>query len=444
MRKIRKRRMAAVMVLCVGLLSGCAGKTQTDDLVITIPEYEKITYTTEPVVHGDIAPVLDLRLKSEQFERKEYYPDHDEMEVDQVFVHVGDVVQNGDTLVTFSSEDITEERRQYENRVEEDALLIDHYTKLDAINQTDEHQESIEQLKKDQEIAGLYIKDLDARLEAYTIKAEGSGIVSSLSDMLDYGTVYAGDAVVTILYGSDNYTTTTEDDYAFEVGQTFTATFGVGSYEVRLTAIDVLASDTDAGMKRQLTFTLVDSAKRPSSDSLNLEIEKNVLKNVLYVPEDAIVYVGNDNYVYVLDEDGFRHGVQVQTGATIDGYTVIEDRTETKTTAGIFDECTLRGLSGCLWNEICRCASFAGTGIWNGIVPGSICGRCRRSENRIWIDRANRTCGVLDDTGQRGRSPCRRWRLCGSWTGGSYCGSGSGTKGKTGSGRSPESARAKT
>ena len=196
MRKIRKRRMAAVMVLCVGLLSGCAGKTQTDDLVITIPEYEKITYTTEPVVHGDIAPVLDLRLKSEQFERKEYYPDHDEMEVDQVFVHVGDVVQNGDTLVTFSSEDITEERRQYENRVEEDALLIDHYTKLDAINQTDEHQESIEQLKKDQEIAGLYIKDLDARLEAYTIKAEGSGIVSSLSYMLDYGTVYAGYAVV--------------------------------------------------------------------------------------------------------------------------------------------------------------------------------------------------------------------------------------------------------
>ena len=325
MRKIRKRRMAAVMVLCVGLLSGCAGKTQTDDLVITIPEYEKITYTTEPVVHGDIAPVLDLRLKSEQFERKEYYPDHDEMEVDQVFVHVGDVVQNGDTLVTFSSEDITEERIQYENRVEEDALLIDHYTKLDAINQTDEHQESIEQLKKDQEIAGLYIKDLDARLEAYTIKAEGSCIVSSLSEMLDYGTVYAGDAVVTILYGSDNYTTTTEDDYAFEVGQTFTATFGVGSYEVRLTAIDVLASDTDAGMKRQLTFTLVDSANRPSSDSLNLEIEKNVLKNVLYVPEDAIVYVGNDNYVYVLDEDGFRHGVQVQTGATIDGYTVIED-----------------------------------------------------------------------------------------------------------------------
>lgn len=325
MRKKIKKGMATVMMLCVSLLCGCTGKTQTDDLVITIPEYEKITYTTEPVIHGDIEPVLNLRLKSDEFERKEYYPDHDEMEVDQVFVRAGDIVQKGDTLVTFSSEDIAEERRQYENRVEEDALLIEHYTKLDQINQTDEHQESIEQLKKDQEIAGLYIKDLDARLEAYTIKAEGNGIVSSLSDMLDYGTVYAGDAVITILYGSDNYVTTTEDDYAFEVGQTFTATFGVGSYEVALTAIEELASNSDAGWKRQLTFTLVDPSKRPSSDSLDLEVRKNVLKNVLYVSEDAITHVGSNDYVYVLDDNGFRHGVQVQTGTTIDGYTVIED-----------------------------------------------------------------------------------------------------------------------
>lgn len=313
------------MVLCVGLLSGCAGKNQTDDLVITIPEYEKITYTTEPAVYGDIEPVLNLRLKSDEFERKDYYPDHDEMKVDQVLVHAGDVVQDGDIMVTFFSDDIDEERRQYENRVEEDALLIDHYTKLDQINQTDEHKESIEQLKKDQEIAGLYIQDLDARLEAYTIKAEGNGMVSSVSELLDYGEAYADTPAVTVLYGSDDYITTTEDDYAFEVGQTFTATFGVGNYDVRLTAIEELATGTDAGTKRQLTFTLVDSASRPSSDSLSLEIKKPVLKDVLYVPEAAVMDVGGDKYVYVMDDEGFRHGIRVQAGATIDGYTVIED-----------------------------------------------------------------------------------------------------------------------
>lgn len=313
------------MVLCVGLLSGCAGKNQTDDLVITIPEYEKITYTTEPAVYGDIEPVLNLRLKSDEFERKDYYPDHDEMKVDQVLVHAGDVVQDGDIMVTFFSDDIDEERRQYENRVDEDALLIDHYTKLDQINQTDEHKESIEQLKKDQEIAGLYIQDLDARLEAYTIKAEGNGMVSSVSELLDYGEAYADTPAVTVLYGSDDYITTTEDDYAFEVGQTFTATFGVGNYDVRLTAIEELATGTDAGTKRQLTFTLVDSASRPSSDSLSLEIKKPVLKDVLYVPETAVMDVGGDKYVYVMDDEGFRHGIHVQAGATIDGNTVIED-----------------------------------------------------------------------------------------------------------------------
>lgn len=313
------------MVLCVGLLSGCAGKNQTDDLVITIPEYEKITYTTEPAVYGDIEPVLNLRLKSDEFERKDYYPDHDEMKVDQVLVHAGDVVQDGDIMVTFFSDDIDEERRQYENRVEEDALLIDHYTKLDQINQTDEHKESIEQLKKDQEIAGLYIQDLDARLEAYTIKAEGNGMVSSVSELLDYGEAYADTPAVTVLYGSDDYITTTEDDYAFEVGQTFTATFGVGNYDVRLTAIEELATGTDAGTKRQLTFTLVDSASRPSSDSLSLEIKKPVLKDVLYVPETAVMDVGGDKYVYVMDDEGFRHGIHVQAGATIEGNTVIED-----------------------------------------------------------------------------------------------------------------------
>lgn len=324
MRKRRKKRMVTVMVLGMGLLSGCTGKNQTDDLVITIPEYEKITYTTEPASYGDIAPVLNLRLKADEFERKDYYPDHDEMKVDRVFVHAGDVVQKGDTLVTFVSDDITEERRQYENRVEEDSLLIDHYTKLDQINQTNEHQESIDGLKKDQEIAGMYIKDLDARLEAYTIKAEEDGIISSMSEMLDYGIVYAGMPVVTILYGSNDYITTTDDDYAFALGQTYTATFGVGSYDVVLTGIEELATGTDAGTTRQLVFTLADTTKRPSSDSLSLEIKKEVLKDVLYVPEDAVIHVGSKNYVYVLDDEGFRHGIQVETGSTIDGYTVIE------------------------------------------------------------------------------------------------------------------------
>lgn len=306
------------------LLSGCAKQTQTDTLEITIPEYEKIIYTTESVKYGDIVPVLELRLKAEDFERKDYYPDHDEMEVAEVHVNVGDIVTSGDELITFSSEEIEQERSQYEKRVEEDALLIDHYTRLAEINQTDEYESSISDLRKDQELANLYIAELDARLDAYTIKAEGNGVVSSLSDLLNYGMVFSDTSVVTIMYGLDNYIVVTEDDYDFQVGQTFTATFGVGKYEVVLENVEELATDTDAGNKRKLTFKLADPMKRPNGDSLNLKIEKEVLKNVLYVPKEAVVYANGTYYVYVVDEEGYRHGVEVEIGSTVEDYTVIE------------------------------------------------------------------------------------------------------------------------
>lgn len=322
-----RKKSIKIVAIAIGmsLLSGCSGKKQTDDLTITIPEYEKKTYTTEEVVRGDIEPELILRLEAKEFRYQEYHADHDEMKVDQVYVKQGDAVKAGDTLITFQSDDIDKERQQYENRVEEDALLIDHYTRLDQINQTDANRESIEELKKDQEIARLYIEELDAKLETYTIKAEEDGIVSSVSDMLECGVVYAYDPLVKILYGSDKYTTTTDDDYDFQVGQTYTATFGVGSYDIVLSDIEETATDSDVGVKRKLSFVLADSTGRPSSSFLNLVIKKDVIKDVLYVPQDAIISVKDETYVYRMDDRGFRHGVQVRTGSAVNGYTVIEE-----------------------------------------------------------------------------------------------------------------------
>ena len=322
---VRKKGIKIVAIaIGMSLLSGCSGKKQTDDLTITIPEYEKMTYTTEKVMRGDIEPELILRLEAKEFRYQEYHADHDEMKVDQVYVKQGDAVKAGDTLITFQSDDIDKERQQYENRVEEDALLIDHYTRLDQINQTDANLESIKELQKDQEIARLYIDELDAKLETYTIKAEEDGVVSSVSDMLEYGTVYAYDPLVKLLYGSDKYTTTTDDDYDFQVGKTYTA-FGVGSYDILLSDIEETATDSDAGAKRKLSFVLADSTGRPSSSSLNLVIKKDVIKDVLYVPQDAIMSVKDETYVYQVDDQGFRHGVPVKTGSTVNGYTVIEE-----------------------------------------------------------------------------------------------------------------------
>ena len=77
-------------------------------------------------------------------------------------------------------------------------------------------------------------------------------------------------------------------------------------------------------MIRNLTFRLSSMDGIPTAESLTMKIEKPVLKNVLYVPKSAIISVEEKTYVYVVDEAGFRHGVQVEVGSTVDDYTVIK------------------------------------------------------------------------------------------------------------------------
>ncbi|MGN0367443.1 MAG: efflux RND transporter periplasmic adaptor subunit [Wujia sp.] len=319
-----KKTWIYTLALACCLITGCAKQKQQDLVAITIPQYEKITYETTPAVYGDIEPELCLKLMTDDFENKSYFAQQDEMKIHQVYVKEGDTVQAGDVLIDFEAEEIEEEKRSYQTRYEENQLLIEHYKKLGEIQGMEQYEESIKNVQQDQQIVQMYLQELNAKLDTYSIKAEGTGIVSIVSTSLNYGYVNAKELLVKVSYGSNEYHVETSDDYAFEIGQKFTATYGVADYEVVLTEIEELASDTDAGKKRKLTFELQDVANRPNSDFLNLTVKKPVLKNVLYVPESAVLRSNDKTYVYVMDKDGFRHGVEVTIGSTVDGYTVIE------------------------------------------------------------------------------------------------------------------------
>ncbi len=321
---MKKKTTLCALAFCILALTGCGDAGQMEKPDITIPGYQKITYNTEPAQYGDFAPILEMKLQAGSFERKKYYPAYDAMQVDQVNVQEGDTVHQGDVMVSFDSDEIEEERRQYASRVEEDDLLIDHYKKLAEIQSTDEYQRTIEDLQNDRQIAALYIQELDARLSAYDIVAEGDGTVTIVSDMLTYGEVYAGEAIVTVLYSTDEYAATVADDYDFQIGDIYTATYGVASYDFILNSIEEKGTNEEEQPVRELTFKLASPETIPTSDSLNLSIEKPVLEHVLYVPKNAVFSVGDTNYVYVLDENGFRHGVEVVTGSTVDDYVVIE------------------------------------------------------------------------------------------------------------------------
>jgi hypothetical protein len=118
--------------------------------------------------------------------------------------------------------------------------------------------------------------------------------------------------------GSDNYVAETTDNYDFKVGDIFTAKSGVVSYEMQLTEID------DDETKRTLYFKPVsDMSAVAEQETLTIQIEKSVMKDVVYVDSAAINTVDDKSFVYVLDENGYRDAVFVETGDVVDSYTII-------------------------------------------------------------------------------------------------------------------------
>ncbi|MCM1272049.1 MAG: efflux RND transporter periplasmic adaptor subunit [Clostridium sp.] len=326
MRKYPKIICMTAMLAAMLALNGCGKKEQDKKVQVSVEEYQPVTYNTELVVRGNIEPALELKLKANDYEKKIYYPALNEMEVQSVNVSVGDIVSKGTVMVEFKSGELGDQIEQYRTRVAEDELLLDHYNRLSKIDTATDYSDSIQNIKDDMEIAQLYMNELEARIESYNIVAEGNGVVSVVSEILDYGIVDAQDGIITVKYGTGEFSTTTSDDYDFKLGDVFPATFGMASLDMELIDIQESGTDADGNTIRSLTFQAIDDDGSASSyDTLYMNIEKTALRDVIYVPKDAVMEIDERFYVYVMDDRNMRHGIEVTVGDTADGFTVIKN-----------------------------------------------------------------------------------------------------------------------
>lgn len=316
-----KKSLVGIMLCSTILLTGCAKSGEQERANIKISEYDKITYETVEVERGDIVPTLTLEVKSDTFERKNYFPRQDEMEVDQIYVTEGDMVSAGQTLVSFKSGDISEQITAYENQLTEDQLLIEHYTKLMEIDKEQDYTEEIKTLQQDKEVCSLYISELNAKLESYSVKAEGNGSIVMVSDLLDYGVVNTGDNILTVIYGTGEYYATTKEEYDFKIDEIYEASYANNTYSLKLASIE----ETDGETK--LNFVMAVEGIT-GVEKMVMVLNKPTLKDVYYVPEECVFIVDDKTYVYTLDENGFREAIAVTVGQTIDGKTVIEQGLE--------------------------------------------------------------------------------------------------------------------
>ncbi len=304
-------------------LAGCGSSSLTSRPVVEIAGYEKDTYKTETVQRGDIEPVLTLKLEPDNRKVTTYGSLEETMEVDEILVEVGDKVSAGDVLVSFTSKD-DEERDEklndYNRRLSEDELLLEHYMRLSAIDTETDYLNDIEMLTNDIELMNIYIEELNELKSAMYLKCDEDGVVNYISDDLYKGVAPKMKALIKVVSGSDDFVATSDDDYEFTVGDEFEAESNVSKIPVRITDI---AKDGDV---RKLIFEVTAAGIALDETSvLTLNINKPIINDAVYVDSSAIVTKDGREFVFVVDDDGFESVAFVKTGSRFNEYIIITE-----------------------------------------------------------------------------------------------------------------------
>lgn len=323
------RKMAAVLALCVAG-SALAGCSRRNGEIISIERdvYEMASHHTSEVKRGDLQPVVKLTLKVEGYDRRVYGAAADDLRVDKVYVSVGDKVKTGDLLVSFKSDNLDEIMEDYEKQCSDNELLIEHLRRLMEIDKEIDYSSDIRMLEEDIEVAKLYIEETKAKLESYQIVAQSDGTITKIHDFLNDGYYVKARDLVTQVCGTGNYTAKTTSGYKFNVGDVYTATAGVFSYDLKITDVQV-NEVTPIRTEQMLTFEPVsDMSAVSDAESLTMLVEEPVLEDVVYVEASAINKADDRYFVYVIDDRGFRQVAWVQIGEMVDSYRIITDGLE--------------------------------------------------------------------------------------------------------------------
>lgn len=312
----RKKYRAAIAAAMTTAL--CAGCTNSRMEVVTIERepYERIQYQTVEVKRGDLQPEFTLTLKADGITQITYDAVSSDLQLDTVYVSVGDKVRKGDLLVSFRSDSIQKKITDYKEQCEQMELLAEHYTRLMAINRETDYSNDIAMLTEDIAVAKLYIEEAEEKLADYQIIAEDAGTVTAMDQYLKDGYFVPGKNLITQVCGNGRYSATLPENGTLTVGDIYTAKLGAMTYDMRVAEVTE---------KTVIFEPVTDMSAVSDADRLTMVVKKPELSNAVYVEEKAVHEGEAGNFVYLLDEDGYRNAVFVTVGDKVDGYYVITD-----------------------------------------------------------------------------------------------------------------------
>ena len=355
-----KTRCAACLValLALSMLSGCGGSDMESLCLPRDVSHTGVDRDTAEVERGDLSPVYENIIELAGYEETSYRVEKDKAEeldtlyeakLDKVYVSVGDRVKAGDTLVSFKSESLSKELREYENEKSEASLEKEHYEKLMQIDSSLDYKDEIASLEKDIELANTHIQDINDTYDSINIIAEKDGVVKFINQSVQDGFLVVGAPMITVADDAGYYvmdfsgggdSSTAGDakmvttDVEFHVGDICPAKTFLSEYKVEViedptkygTETDAVASGTDAVSNGKVYFKLVgDSAIKENFLTVSMELPE--IKGALYVDKKAVIFTDTQDYAYK-QIDGEFFATKVTVGDNVGQYIIIKEGLE--------------------------------------------------------------------------------------------------------------------
>lgn len=316
-KKINKIIAIAMMISAVSL-TGCSKDGDGNEPEVSIATYDRMSYATVPVVKGDITPTVKVFLYAEDEKKVEYHPYVDNISLKKIYVNEGDYVRKGEVLAEFDCEQIDESIKSYESEIEEDKLLIDHYKKLHEIDNSMNFDDDIKLLNEQIEIAKLYVSELQAKKNDYTIIAEREGVVVKVYEINDVKNLSKDMPIMTVIYGSGTYSVDT-DNYDFKMDEEFKISTGGADFTVKVIGFDETGKTAYLKLVEDVVL---------GQTTVGLNITKPTIKDVIYIPTRSYFMVDDQAYVYMLDENGYRYAREIELGEQIGDYIIVTNGLE--------------------------------------------------------------------------------------------------------------------
>ncbi len=313
------------------LLAGC-GPVQEESVEnkLLIPSYEATQLHTGTVKRGNLESEETMHLHAQAAYTQELYFGISGVPYGEVFVEEGDVVEAGELLARLSCKELEEELILLEAEAKELAIEIEHaeiqlQQAMDKseLNEDDEmtNQDEISRCRlaldgflSDLAVNQSTMAEKQALLEKHRIYAGASGVVTKIAD--DRGGV-SDEKLPFIVLETEGEVLVgdTGEKCSFKQGESIIVYVDDESYPAVFAQVSAEGERTEVKVSLQTGYSLPEGKK-----SGEIRWSNGTVENVLYVPKEALVSVGEDTYVYELAQDGLPELRKVKTGARTDAF----------------------------------------------------------------------------------------------------------------------------